>query len=132
MSREENLELCRTAYELWNGGDLHGFLGLIAEDVTWQEGYMPDAEVYHGREGARSWMRAMSGTLEQTRFEPLHFFADGDAVVVEVLEHGRGASSGAETSARLAHAVRVRESRFVYLGAFPGVAEALAAVGLEE
>ena len=50
----------------------------------------------------------------------------------EVIVRARGVGSGAETTARLAHAIRVRNQKVVYVASFRMVAEALEALGLSE
>jgi ketosteroid isomerase-like protein len=130
---QENVEVVRRSYELFNRGDVQGWLATLSEDVELDERYLaPDAAVYRGHEGARRWLRTSSEAIGSPRFEVLRWFHGGDAVVTEVAVHVRGAASGAEATARLAHAIRIRDGQGVYVASFPTVAEALEAVGLAE
>ena len=124
------MALCRTIYGRWNSEEYEEFFALMSPDIEWVEGYNPEVGVYHGREGGRRWFATTSGAFAEPRFEPLRFIDRDDAVVIEVLFHGRGMSSGVATTARLAHAVRIRDGMVAYLGAFPHVEQALKAVGL--
>lgn len=130
---QENVELCRRAYDRWNGEEYEAFLALLSPDVELVEGaYTPEVGVYRGREGIKRWVSSNSGAFNQARFEPVRFIEADDAVVIELLFHGQGTSSGAEVTARYAHALRIREGMIVYIAAFPGLEQALEAVGLSE
>jgi ketosteroid isomerase-like protein len=130
---QENVELVRRSYELFNRRDVQGWLATLSEDVELDERYLaPDAAVYRGREGARRWLLTSAEAIGTTRVEVLRWFHGGDAVVTEVAVHVRGTASGAEATARLAHAIRIRDRKGVYVASFPTVAEALAAVRLRE
>jgi ketosteroid isomerase-like protein len=123
-------DLCRRAYDLWNGEEYEAFFALMSPDVVWEERHNPEVGLYRGRDGVKEWVAVTSGAFQTPRFEPLRFIDDGEAVVIEVLFRGQGTSSGIEVAARLAHAVRVREGMVIYLASFPEVEQALEAVGL--
>jgi ketosteroid isomerase-like protein len=130
---QENVELVRRSYELFNSGDFETWLATLSPDIELDERYIaPDAAVYHGHEGVRRWSRVGQDAIEPPRFEVLRWFDGGDAVVTEVAVHVRGAGSGAEATARLAHAIRIRDGKAVYIASFPTMEQALEAVGLGE
>jgi ketosteroid isomerase-like protein len=129
----ENVELVREGYEAFNRGDFEGWLAVLDPDVELDERYLaPDAAVYRGHDGVRRWRQAGSAAIGSPSFEVLRWFARGDAVVTEVAVHVRGVASGAEATARLAHAIRIRNHKANYVASFPTVDGALAAVGLSE
>jgi ketosteroid isomerase-like protein len=130
---QENVEAVRRGYEVFNSGDFDAWLATLSPDIELDERYLaPDAAVYHGQEGVRRWWQVGQDAIEQPRFEVLRWFDGGDAVVTEVAVHVRGAGSGAEATARLAHAIRIRDGKAVYIASFPTVEQALEAVGLRE
>jgi ketosteroid isomerase-like protein len=130
---QENIELVRRGYEVFNSGDFEAWLAMLSPDIEIDERYLaPDAAVYRGHEGVRRWARVGSGAIGSPRFEVLRWFEGGDTVVTEVVTHVRGVSSGVETTARLAHALRIRDQKLVYVGSFSSVEQALEAVGLSE
>ena len=130
---QENVEIVRRGYGLFNSGDVDAWLATLSPDVELDERFLaPDATVYHGREGVRRWWNVGTEVVEPPRLTVLRWFDGGDAVVTDVTARVRGLGSGAETTARLAHAFRIRDGKIVYLGSFATVAEALEAVGLSE
>jgi ketosteroid isomerase-like protein len=130
---QENVDIVRRGYELFNNGDFEAWLATLSLDVELDERYLaPDATVYCGHEGVRSWWRAGREAVEPPRLEVLRWFDGGDAVVTDVTARVRGVGSGAETMARLAHALRIRDGKVVYIGSFATVDEALEAVGLSD
>jgi len=130
---QENVEAVRRSYEILNSGDFEAWLTQLSPVIELDERYLaPDAAVYRGHEGVRRWWRKGSEAIERFRFEVLRWFDGGDAVVTEVAVHVRGVGSGAETTARLAHAVRLRDGLAVSIASFSTLEEALEAVGLSE
>ena len=129
---QENVEVVRRSYEMFNSGDFEGWLATLSPDVELDERYLaPDAAVYHGHAGVRGWWNMIS-EAGSARFEVLCWLDGGDAVATEVIVHVRGAESGVDVTARLAHALRVRDQKVVYIASFPTVEQALASVGLSE
>ena len=130
---QENVKLVRQGYEAFSRGDFEGWLAVLHPDVELDERYIaPDAAVYRGHEGVRRWLQRGAEAIESPSFEVLRWFARGDAVVTEVIVRGRGIGSGIETTARLAHAIRLRGRKAAYITSLPTVEEALDAVGLSE
>jgi ketosteroid isomerase-like protein len=130
---QENVELVRQGYEAFNRGDLEGWLAGLDPDIELDEQYIaPDAAVYRGHEGVRRWLRQGSDAIGSPSFEVLRWFARDNVVVTEVIVHVRGVGSGVETAAQLAHAIRMRNQKAVYIASFRTVEEALEAVGLSE
>ena len=130
---QENVDIVRRAYDAFNRGDFEGWLAALDPDVELDERYIaPDAEVYRGHDGVRRWGQRGLDAIGSPTFEVVRWVARGDVVVTDVIVHVRGVASGAETTARLAHAIRIRNQKAAYIGSFPTVDEALEAVGLRE
>jgi ketosteroid isomerase-like protein len=130
---QENVEVVRRCYEVLNSGDFEAWIATLSPDVVFDERYLaPDATTYRGHEGVRRWWRAGTEAVAPPHLEVLGWFDGGDAVVTDVSARVRGLGSGAETVARLAHAIRIRDRQIVYVGSFATVGEALEAVGLSE
>jgi ketosteroid isomerase-like protein len=130
---QENVEIVRQGYEAFGRGDFEGWVAGLDPDVELDERYIaPDAAVYRGHDGVRRWWQQGADAIESPSFEVLQWFARGDAVVTEVIVRVRGVGSGAETTARLAHAIRFRGQKVSYIASFPTIEEALEAVGLSE
>jgi ketosteroid isomerase-like protein len=129
---QENLEIVRRSYGLFNGRDFEGWLATLSPDIELDERYLaPDAAVYHGHAGVRRWWNMVS-EAGSARFEVLRWLDGGDAVATEVIVHVRGVESGVDVTARLAHAIRIRDQKVVYIASFATVEQAFEAVGLSE
>src|SRR3954471_7409506 len=103
MARE-NIDLVRRGYEAFNRGDVEAWLGFLDPGVELDERYIaPDAAVYRGHDEVRRWLEKGIEALGESWFEPIRSVDHDDGVVTEVVVHVRGAASGAETTARLAH-----------------------------
>jgi ketosteroid isomerase-like protein len=130
---QQNVELIRQGYEAFSRGDVEGWIAALDPHVELDERYIaPDAAVYRGHDGVRRWLQRSSEALGSPSFEVVRWFARGDAVVTEVIVHAHGVGSGIVTSARLAHAIRLRDRKAAYIASLPTVEEALAVVGLSE
>ena len=129
---QENVEVVRRSYEMFNSGDFEGWLATLSPDVELDERYLaPDAAVYNGHAGIRTWWNMIS-EAGSARFEVLRWLDGGDAVATEVIVHVHGAESGVDVTARLGHALRIRDQKVVYIASFATVEQATEAVGLSE
>jgi ketosteroid isomerase-like protein len=91
---QQNVEIVRGALEAFGRGDVQGALAYAhPELVTTRRD--PDGAVFHGREG---FLRLFSDWVEgftEYSFRPDAYHDAGDAVVVQMRQRGRGATSGA-------------------------------------
>jgi ketosteroid isomerase-like protein len=95
----------------------------------------PDAVDPGVRRGTREVQAALSSLADafdwsENRLKRL--YDGGDAVVAEVVFHGRGATSGAEVTQEESHTWTFRDGRLVRFEWGRDLAAALAAVGLAE
>lgn len=72
----------RRLVEMWNTGDLNGFLDAIGPEFTFTpDPSFPDAGTYSG-EDLRRWMGEWAGTWEASRLEILGITEMGNAAIV--------------------------------------------------
>ena len=106
---QENVELVKQLYELWNRGD-PGWRH-FAPDIEWDVSrYAPDLpSAAHGLDDVRALFRSFLGMWEEIRFEPERFIAHGDRVVVILTVRSRGHRSGIPVADRIAHVFTLRD-----------------------
>jgi ketosteroid isomerase-like protein len=130
---QESLEIVRRCYEAFNRGDIDEWIAFFSEDVELEERFLAtEAGTYRGHGGLRQWIAGAIEAMDSPRLEVLRCFEEDDVVVCEVTVEARGASSGVEVTAQLAHAIRLRDRKIVYVAASRTVEEALEAAGLQE
>ena len=76
---EENIELVRNAYDLWNRGDLDAFMGLIDEEVVIRAAEGWPEPVFYGKDSALSFFEGLVESIghdsvveEATGAGPVH------------------------------------------------------------
>jgi uncharacterized protein len=85
VSEQQNLEVIRRGYEAFGRGDIGTLLSLCSEDIEWISPgppEIPTAGRRRGRQEVAEYFRLLTELYDFQRFEPLHFLADGDRVVV--------------------------------------------------
>jgi ketosteroid isomerase-like protein len=130
---EQNVEIVRRVYELFNRRDDAVFGELVADDakfrfVEW--GPFPK-RTYEGREAAIAgeyWQDIFSA-FPDFRMEPEAIVSGGDYVVATIHNTGRGSGSGVEVEARTGVLIEIRDAKVVRLEVFETRAEALKAAG---
>ncbi len=135
MSQDkETIELVRRAYEAFNRQDYETWLrDFVDPEVEFKEIALTlDSATYHGHAGVRAWMEIGQEAFAGVWFEVEKMTVRGDAVVTTIWAHGRGAGSGAEFRTRIAHAMRLRNGKAVFIASYPSEREALDALGLKE
>jgi ketosteroid isomerase-like protein len=130
---QENVDLVGRAFDLVSRGDIAGLADIIGPGFELHENVLaPDAAVYHGREGLKTWLDASLEAFVDFRFEPERFIERGDWVFVPVHAHGRGKGSGAPFSARYVTAFKFLFGKAVFAASYEDLGEALEALGLSE
>lgn len=78
------IETVQQIYAAFGRGDVPAILATLAEDVDWEYNTFPNPVPWlqprRGRDQVPAFFQALSA-LEFTRFEPLHFMANGNLVV---------------------------------------------------
>ena len=129
---EENVEIVRRVFEIWERGDWGAGRELFDDscEFVFSTSWFPDAGVYVGREALHAWID-FAGTFEE--------FATGVDQIVEADEHvvvlawirGRGRASGADVDAEVGALFTLRDGKVVTCE-FTSRQEALEAAGLSE
>ena len=132
---EQRVEFLRSAYDIWNRGDVERWLPLHDEAVVFDltEAHFYDLEpVYRGHEGLRAFWEAAHEPFGTFLLEPLSFSEGPDGVLVKVALRARGAGSGAPAQARLFQVWRFRGGLLWHLETHGDEDKARQIVGLGE
>jgi ketosteroid isomerase-like protein len=131
---EENVELVRRAFRLYETGDHQRFAETIADDcvISGPEEW-PEPGPFEGKSAVMGQFERLASDWAEHHFSDLTVVADeGDWVVWEYRWHTRGAGSGIETTVEMASAHRVVAGRQVEAHFRWNPVEALEAAGLRE
>ena len=129
---QENVEVVRASFEMWNAGDMDAFRELYDPDIAMRsaEGW-PEPGPYFGREAVMRWFEQLRETWDAQALEPISdFLPVGDRVAVRFVWRGTG--YGPETNLELTGVYTVRNGKIRTAEFFRDHAEALEAVGLSE
>ena len=87
-----NVEVVRTAFELWNAGDMETLRDLYDPEIEWRgpEGW-PEPGPYVGRDAVMRQLEQLRDTWDSNAFELTgDFIHAGDRVAVRLVWHGAG------------------------------------------
>ena len=129
---QENVEIVRSGFELWNAGDMDAFRELLDHDMILRnpEGW-PEPGPFVGREAILRQWKQQRETWDADTLVPIGEFIDaGERVVVRFVWRGLG--QGPESNLELTAVYTVRSGRVFYQEYFWDHAEALEAVGLSD
>jgi ketosteroid isomerase-like protein len=96
---EQDLELIRTAYELWNAGDVEGLVErCMSEDFEWHDApEFPDSGVFRGREAVKEHLvDEVMGIIGLGGTEITSIDVVGNEIVVTLRAKVRGQQSDVE------------------------------------
>ena len=116
MSAEENIQIAQKAYADFGRGDIAAILEVLDENVVW---VAPDIGIapggtYHGKAGVTQFFQQVGDTWEFQSFEPTHFVASGDQVVVLGSYAFTARSTGRSASSDWAMAWTMRDGKVVH------------------
>jgi ketosteroid isomerase-like protein len=129
---QENVEIVRTLFEVWNAGDMDAFRELLAPDVILRnpEGW-PEPGPFVGREAVMRQFEQLRETWDTDALELISDFIDvGDRVAVRFVWHAAG--HGPQANMELTGVYTVRKGKLLAIENSWDHAEALEAVGLSE
>jgi ketosteroid isomerase-like protein len=131
---EENVEVIRRFHEALNRRDVDGMIALWDDDAEFRPIMSTlEAQVYHGHDGLRDWLRAIFEDWEVFEAYDEEFHDLGDRVLSFGRWHACGRTSGialdVDTAAWL---VQLRGGRVVWWQTFTNRADALEAAGIAE
>ena len=131
---EENVEIIRRGYEEFAAGRLAEYMERVAhpEFELDMSNWGPAAYTYRGRDGFRSFLRALDRLWERFDIEPERFVGGDDRVVAIIRVAARGRESGVEVSAQYANMWTFRGGKVIRAEWFDDPAKALEAAGLSE
>jgi hypothetical protein len=133
VSQEDvNVELARRGLEAYNAGDLEAVLDLLSPDV---EIHSPpeylNPGTFHGHAGLMEWLGRWLDAWDSFRVEAYDFRAAGH-VVASAHQYAKGKDSGLEVEMDVAYLFTFKDGKGTRFHIYPGRAEALEAVGLQE
>ena len=132
---QENVEIVRRVYELWNRGDLDAAVEMLDQHVVWNAYvYLPDSRTRHGAGEVQQWAGEFAeawGEI-QVQIERLEGVGD-DLVLALVRMTGRGRGSGAAVESGVdGHVWTVRDRKVAAVRMYQGTEDALEALGLRD
>ena len=130
---EENVEIIRQFYDTLNRDGVAAAAELLHPDIEIHEPpEVPDADVWHGRDGVEEVVGKLASSFHDLAFEADEIIPIGNRVFVIVRWSGRGSSSGAEADTALFHLWSFRDGQPIWLDAYLNETAALEAAGLSE
>jgi ketosteroid isomerase-like protein len=129
---QENVELVRKLFEVYNERSFVENADLIDPDMVWDMSRveLPDASSYTGPLEFRRFVEAWEEGFASERMEAREILDAGDRVVVVVHHAAQGMISGIEVDQRFAMVWTLRAGRAVRLDLYRTREEALEAAGL--
>jgi uncharacterized protein len=129
---QENVEIVKVNFDLWNAGDMDTWRELFAPDGIMRnpEGW-PEPGPQVGRDAVMHFLQQLRDTWDADALEVISDYTDvGDRVAVRFIWHGAG--SGPDADLEMTGVYTVRKGKIVFLEFFWDHPEALEAVGLSE
>jgi ketosteroid isomerase-like protein len=132
---QENVEVVRRMYELWNRGEFDAAVEMLDQHVVWNAYvHLPDSRTRHGAGEVQQWAGEFAeawGEI-QVHIEGLEEVRH-DMVLALVRMMGRGRGSGAAVESGVdGHVWTVCDGKVAAVRMYQGAEEALEAVGLRE
>jgi ketosteroid isomerase-like protein len=114
MNTQANVALVQEGYAAFGAGDIQKLLGLMAPDIVWDfpaSNVIPWAGTFNGPAGVGKFFSAIMEYSEPQLFEPLHYLASDDRVVVLGRERFRAKPTGRVWQCEWAHVLTVRNGK---------------------
>jgi ketosteroid isomerase-like protein len=110
--QSERFDIVTRGIEAYNRGDQDALAEFVSEDmVAVVPDGMANAGVYHGPEGFRQMMAGWDEAWEEFTVDVEELVEEGDALIAQVLQYGRGRGSGIETRMHAFYVLHVRDGR---------------------
>src|SRR5262245_14141410 len=129
---KENVELTYQVYDVFNRRDSAEFVALMDEAVEAEPRLVAMEGGYHGHDGIRRWWKNLLDTIPDFTVEVIEVRELGGETLTKMHTSGHGADSGSPLEETLWVAIRWRDKKVVWWGAFATEAEAVEAVGQSE
>jgi uncharacterized protein len=127
---QENVEIVRRGFEVWNAGDMDALRELYDLGIIWRapEGW-PEPGPYAGREAVMRQVEQLRETWDSDSFQLISDFIDvGDRVAARFIWQGAG--HGPESNIEATGVYTVRKGRIFSIEFFWDHEEALETLGL--
>jgi ketosteroid isomerase-like protein len=129
----DNVEIVLRASDLFNAGDIEGFLELCAPDLEYRDlPELPGSGVFIGHDAMRGWWAQVYDAFEDVHFEADDIIDAGACVLVVTHGRGRGKSSGAPVEMHFTNVWTLRDGTVVSIVSHADHDEALEAAGLRD
>jgi ketosteroid isomerase-like protein len=127
---DPKIDLVRELLERFNRSDRGAIFELLSEDFVAEVPPTLSAEpdVYEGHAGARRYLDAFDGLIDEVRFEALDFYVEGEQVIVDLVLKGRGVTSGIAVEQRSAVVHRIENGKVTRMDPYPDLDAARAAL----
>jgi ketosteroid isomerase-like protein len=124
------IDLVRELLERFNASDRTAIFELLSEDFVAEipPALSAEPDVYEGHDGARRYLDAFDGLLDDVRFEALEFHVEGEQVIVDLVLKGRGAASGIAVEQRAAVVHWIADGKVTRMDPYQDVEAARAAL----
>jgi len=128
--RERNLALLEEAIQAYNRGDLSFAVARAGDDIeVFAHHELLNTGTYQGRQAFEAWMREWQEAWSELTLDVRGVETIGDNhILVDVLQHGVGAGSGAPVDMDLFQVIEVREGEIKRFHLYPNRETALAAL----
>lgn len=123
---QENLELVERLFAAFATGRRDAISEFIADDfvLVVPPSMSAEPDTYTGPEGARRYMDAFEGVLDDVRFHADELHPEQGCVLALLRVTGRGATSGLPVTMRSASIIRVRDEEITGIESHPDLAAA--------
>jgi ketosteroid isomerase-like protein len=129
---DANAELVRGIFEAWNHGDNAAALALSDPEIEIEARHESLHQgTYRGHAGVYEFLQDFWEQFDDRRAEVKECIPTGDDVVVSMLFHGRGKSTGIEVAMSMWQVWTVHNGKITRWRTFATRTEALEAAGLE-
>jgi ketosteroid isomerase-like protein len=131
---QENLELVRHIFEVFNTEDIDQIVTLIHSELVVEIASEVSAEpdTYEGEEGMRRYFSSFRDVMEEIRFEPERLWDAGESVVVALRLTAKGRQTAIAVEQRSAGVWTFRDGKVISVRAYASPTEALLAAGVAE
>ena len=131
---QENVEIVRTGYEAFAGGDIQAVLSLMDTDIEVRINLptAPDWEIRYGHDDFMSWLQGWLEPWESYRIEVDELIDVGERVLAVCRELGRMKDSSFNVEQPAYHVWTLRDGKAVRFDSFTERSYAHEAAGLSE
>lgn len=116
MDTQQNKELVRQGYQMFQEGKIDELLQLFSDDVEWVGNpieYVPFSRAYHGRQEVAQFFSELGQDQDVEMFEPQEMIAEGDKVAVIGREKWNVRTTGKSYESPWVHVFTIRDGKIM-------------------